>query len=182
MGDLMRVSMSHSGKALKSKGFLGVVLPDGRKGYVRGYDLSDFALWAKSRCAVADNLISTAKMLIGTPYMWGGYSSKGLDCSGLTKTVFFLNGVMLYRNASQQAKEGIDITLDGFEPGKSEGELRPGDLVFFSSDGEGVTHVGIYIGNNNFVHASTSKTGVIISSLTSSYYTRVYYGAKRVAV
>jgi cell wall-associated NlpC family hydrolase len=53
--------------------------------------------------------------------------------------------------------------------------------VFFSSDGEGVTHVGIYIGNNNFVHASTSKTGVIVSSLTSSYYTRVYYGAKRVA-
>lgn len=175
MGDLMRVSMSHSGKALKSKGFLGVVLPDGRKGYVRGSDLSDFAPWAKSRCAVAENLISTAKMFIGTPYMWGGYSSKGLDCSGLTKTVFFLNGVMLYRNASQQAKEGIDITLDGFEPGKSEGELRPGDLVFFGKKAtltskERITHVALYIGNGCIIHSSQEVRLNSLDPAAGNYY------------
>ena len=62
----------------------------------------------------------------------------------------------------------------------SKSELQPGDLVFFSSNGSSVTHVGIYIGNGQFVHASTSKTGVIISNLSSAYYLRVWFGAKRI--
>jgi cell wall-associated NlpC family hydrolase len=74
--------------------------------------------------------------------------------------------------SSQYSHDGTKI---------SKSELQPGDLVFFSSNGGyNVTHVGIYIGNNEFVHASTPKIGVVVSSLDSTYYTNVWYGAKRV--
>ena len=62
----------------------------------------------------------------------------------------------------------------------SKSELQPGDLVFFNGDGSGITHVGMYIGDNKFIHASTSATGIKIDDLTSSYYMRTYYGAKRI--
>ena len=81
-------------------------------------------------------------------------------------------GYSLSRTASQQYKN------NGYSVSKS--ELQQGDLVFFSSNGYSVTHVGIYIGGGQFIHASTSTTGVIISDLNSSYYTRVWFGAKRI--
>ena len=120
--------------------------------------------------AVAD----FALQYVGYDYVYGGKSpSTGFDCSGLVyytyKTHFGFDD--LWRGAEDQ------YLYNGTWVPKS--DLVPGDLVFFSSDGEGVTHVGIYIGNQQFVHASTSRTGVIISNLDSSYYTSVYWGAKR---
>ena len=91
---------------------------------------------------------------MGIPYLWGGTSSKGLDCSGFSKTVYYANGIILPRDASQQVFSGDLVdTENDFE------NLQKGDLLFFgfSTDGnkkERITHVAIYIGNKNFIHAS----------------------------
>ena len=109
----------------------------------------------------------------GYDYVYGAESpSVGFDCSGLVYYVYGQFGYSLSRTASQQYKN------NGYSVSKS--ELQQGDLVFFSSNGYSVTHVGIYIGGGQFIHASTSTTGVIISDLNSSYYTRVWFGAKRI--
>ena len=97
---------------------------------------------------------------------------KGFDCSGLVLYCFKQYGYDLERRASLQYKN------NGTTVSKS--NLQLGDLVFFSSNHTSVTHVGIYIGDDQFIHASTSNTGVIISNLTSSYYTQNWWGAKRI--
>ncbi len=111
----------------------------------------------------------------GYRYVYGGSSpSSGFDCSGLMYYVYGQFGYSIQRRASlQYAYNGVHV---------SKSELQPGDMIFFAGDGAayGVTHVGMYIGDGKFIHASTSNTGVIVSDLNSTYYTRVYYGAKRV--
>lgn len=131
------------------------------------------ALTASSNASVGQKIADLAKSFVGYRYVYGEESpSKGFDCSGLVYYCYGQFGYKLERRASlQYAKHGTSV---------SKSELQAGDLVFFSSSGGGVTHVGIYLGDGDFVHASTSKTGVIISSLNSAYYTRVWYGAKRI--
>ena len=158
-GDLVRIKNCGHGKPLRHKAFFGIVLPDGRDGYVRCQDVEEFGPWVSSRKATPENVVATAKRFLGTPYLWGGTSSKGLDCSGLTRTSFFLNGILLRRDASEQVHEGISVSLDGFRPGKDEGQLRPGDLMFFgrkATEGskEKVTHVAMYIGGGRIIHSS----------------------------
>ena len=99
-----------------------------------------------------ESIEKTAKSLLGVPYLWGGTSTKMLDCSGFTKTVYFLNGVDLLRNASHQWRQGTPV-----EPGKKLENLRKGDLLFFGRRNDGkpkVTHVGIYLENGLFIHSS----------------------------
>ena len=108
----------------------------------------------------------------GSKYVYGGMSPSGFDCSGLVTYVYKQYGISVTRNASGQYRDnGVHI---------NKSDLYPGDLVFFSRNGNSVTHVGIYIGNNKFVHASGTRVGVIISDLGSAYYTRVWFGAKRI--
>ncbi len=133
-----------------------VILPKGDTAYVPSKDVEDLDTWAKARSdeASAERIISTAKQFLGFPYLWAGTSAKGFDCSGLTRTVYFLNGYQLLRNCSQQIKAGDDVDLsDGI------GALQPGDLIFFGRRAEGDTperpsHVGIYIGGGRFIHAA----------------------------
>lgn len=123
-----------------------------------------------SGTTTAQKIITTAKKYIGVPYKWGGTSPSGFDCSGFVQYVFKAHGITLPRTSQQQYKVGTAV---------SKANLKPGDLVFFNTSGSGVSHLGIYIGDNQFIHASTSK-GVTITSLSNSYWSARYIGARRV--
>ncbi len=139
-----------------------VELPDGRTGFLPKKSAQNYVDWQKERHPTAENIETTAKRFLGRPYLWGANSPKGLDCSGFTKLVFLLNGIDLQRNASQQAREGIEVLID-----KDLSQLKKGDLIFFgghrrSSGSPHVSHVGIYLGGKLFIQSSER---VQISSL-----------------
>ena len=126
---------------------------------------------AGNAASKADATIATAKKYIGVPYLWGGSTPSGFDCSGFVQYVFKVHGISLNRTCETQYKHGSYV---------SKSNLKPGDLVFFQNTyKEGISHVGIYIGGGQFIHASSSK-GVVISNLSSSYYVSHYYGARRI--
>ncbi|WP_242833916.1 C40 family peptidase [Desulfosporosinus sp. OT] len=116
----------------------------------------------------SSEVVDHALSLRGIPYVFGGSSRKGFDCSGLTQYVYRHSGVSLPRTASEQFRVGSSI---------SRAQLQSGDLVFFSTYAKGASHVGIYIGGGRFV--SASNNGVSISSLASGYYAGRYIGARR---
>lgn len=138
----------------KKNNFTKIEFPDERIAFISNDQVQDYQLWIDSRNPSFDLINHTAHMMMGIPYVWGGTSIKGLDCSGFTKTVFQLNGVQLPRDASQQVNVGELVdTQNGFE------NLLPGDLLFFGSKDhntgkEKITHVAIYLGNLEFIHAS----------------------------
>lgn len=117
-------------------------------------------------------LVATARRFIGTPYRWGGASAdRGFDCSGLTMTVYRLNGMELPRNSRSQYRRGRPVPR---------GELQKGDLVFFATDGRGrVSHVGIYSGAGKFIHAPGKGRTIGTASLSSRYFRARYAGARR---
>lgn len=140
-----------------------VAYPDGREAYVRKSEAQLFTTWLKTRKADAEHILKSARSMLGLPYLWGGTSVKGVDCSGFTKTSFFMNGLVIPRDASQQVRHGqvIDIldNLGEFDADKALKNLRPADLLFFAGGknknaNARVTHVALYIGNGQFIHAA----------------------------
>ena len=180
-GDLLRISL-RNGRPLRHGRFLGVTLPSGQTGWVPKKDLSLFKNWAASRQATGGNVISTAKRLLGTPYLWGGESSKGLDCSGLVRYCFFLNGVLLPRNTSQQVRLGEDVPVMDEDGATDLSALVPGDLVFFASETSGrVNHVAIYIGEGRIIQAShLVRINTIADPSSSDFYDRKPFCARRI--
>lgn len=173
MGNLLRIVYTEGKKVKPSvkKKWAEVMLPDGRKGWTPATDIKPFAEWAGKQKLTAENIVNTAMQFEGTPYLWGGASSKGLDCSGLVRLTFMMNGHLLPRNASQQVNHGREIIMEcdhSITPDsdklyqemlKRTKNLQPGDLVFFGTpetfwSKEKITHVGIYIGNGRIIHAS----------------------------
>ncbi|GAC1426423.1 MAG: hypothetical protein NVSMB64_32820 [Candidatus Velthaea sp.] len=120
--------------------------------------------------AIASNLTRSAMRFMGTPYSFGGTTASGFDCSGYVQHVFAMMGVHLPRTADAQYDAAHGVAKSG---------MATGDLVFFHTYAPGVSHVGIYLGNDKFIHSSSSH-GVTVSSLHDSYWAARYLGAKRV--
>ncbi len=146
----------------KSGASYKVELPDGRTGFVSSNDVDSYTHYLATHKPTADGVEMVAKRLLGFPYLWGGTSTKGVDCSGFVKTVYRMNDIKLPRDASQQVNVGEKIN-----PGPNFENLRKGDLLFFGKKAEDgkpakIVHVAIYLGNGYFIHSSDR---VQISSL-----------------
>lgn len=134
--------------------FYKVSYPDGRIAYILKSQSKPYVEWLASVRLTEKSILEKALSLKGIPYTWGGTSVKGMDCSGFTKTVMLMHGIILMRDASQQVKTGIPVDIsNGYE------NLRPGDLMFFgkkAQDGkkERIRHVAFYKGDKEFIHAS----------------------------
>jgi len=138
----------------EEKEFYKIGFPDGRQAFVHKGESQEYDSWLAALQPSRESLISTSKTLMGVPYLWGGTSTKGVDCSGFTKTIYFLNGIVLPRDASQQVHTGKQI-----DEVKEFDKLVPGDLLFFGKPAtetskERVVHVGMWIGNNEFIHSA----------------------------
>ena len=174
-------TLASTGTALTVLGVSGkwlkVADAAGTTGFIRS-DLVNYRLRTGGDTPAATTkggqLVATAKQYYGYRYSWGGKSpSTGFDCSGFANYVCGQNGISLHRVAQDvYSNDGTWVSKDA---------LQPGDLLFFGYGPYSVTHMGIYVGNGQMIHASTSTTGVIYSDINSSYYTRMYVGAKRVA-
>lgn len=121
----------------------------------------------------SDRVLRTAKLFEGLPYVWAGVSPvKGFDCSGFVHEVMRLNGYSVPRMADDQFYKSERVSRD---------DLQPGDMVFFETYLPGPSHVGFYLGNDEFIHASSSGRGVIVSKLDSGYYSERFLGGGRPA-
>lgn len=137
-----------------AEGFSRVIFPDGRTGYVATTEVAQYDTWLLALEPTGRQLKKVAEELVGSPYLWGGTSVKGMDCSGFTKTIYLMNGLVIPRDASQQVHAGMTVDAD-----LSFKDMEEGDLLFFGraktdSTRQRVTHVGMWIGNNEFIHSS----------------------------
>ncbi len=163
MGNIVRQGSRSSGQ------WAEVVLPSGRTGWARKRDVQDFRHWASESAATARSLEDIARRFVGSAYVWGGMSPKGFDCSGLVGFCYFMNGILLPRDASQQAQCGVPVPV---------GEMQPGDLVFFGESR--ISHVGLCIAPGVIVHSSQT---VRISSLVpggNDFYRRNIIDVRRI--
>lgn len=127
-----------------------------------------------SKATKGEQIAEYSKKFLGVPYKWGGATPEGFDCSGLTYYIYKQFGITLNRTAAGQSTQGVLVKKN---------ELKPGDLLFFDTQGGNngqVTHNGLYIGNNKFIHSANPRTVVRITDLSDSYYTRTYVKAKRI--
>jgi len=143
----------------EANGFYKVSFPDKRVAFISTKRAQLYENWKNQSNPSADQLLKTARNFLGIPYLWGGTSVKGLDCSGFTKTSYLLHGIVLPRDASQQALVGDAVDIlekDTLNIAKALKNLLPGDHLFFAADKrtKRVTHTAIYIGNGEFIHAA----------------------------
>lgn len=152
VADLVIGSLVRS--AGESNSWAEVLLPDGRRGFVPASDVQDYQRWKEMSAPIAESVSDTARQFMGVPYLWGGTSANGFDCSGFAKTVLFLNGIHLPRDTDQQAEVGEPVVIDTRLT-----HLKKGDLLFFGTAAtadrpERISHVGIHVGDLEFIHAS----------------------------
>jgi cell wall-associated NlpC family hydrolase len=159
-----------------AKGMYLVKTPDGTLGWVPGKNLrvegeNPFVKEVERPPPVGfrDGIVAAAREYLGVPYVWGGTSADGFDCSGLVQTVFAENGFQLPRGAGAQYRRGRKI---------SKRSMMPGDLVFFRTYTSGPSHVGIYVGDGKFIHAESSPRGVTVTLLADAYWEARFLGAR----
>ena len=131
-------------------------------------------LYALAQNSQASTIEALAKRYIGGKYIWGGETPKGFDCSGYTQYIYKQVGINLPRTALLQSEVGEKIKNESYQKG---------DLLFFLTDkkrGIPITHVGIYLEDNKFIHAASKKKGIIISSFSKSRYSRLFVKATRI--
>lgn len=152
-----------------------IMLPDGRKAWVATSDITPIEVWA-SQDYDAEKILDMAYSMEGQPYLWGGTSTKSLDCSGLAKVCYLSNGIILRRDASQQALTGKRIEASDWK------ECRAGDLLFFGNATTGrVTHVAIYDSNGNYVHSSGRVKRNSVDPKSSDYLSTPFLHCVRIA-
>ncbi len=147
----------------------------GATGYIRGDYISLTEIEASASTTTAslgEQIVEFASQFLGTPYVWGGSSPSGFDCSGFVGYVFKNFGYTVNRTAAAMYSNGTAV---------DKSELQIGDAVFFASSSESIGHVGIYIGDGEFIHSSSGCGYVTISGLDEDYYSRMYVGARRIA-
>ncbi len=145
MGDLVETGAAQGD-------WLPITLPDGRTGFVESKVVRDYRAWQAATHATPESLEKVARQFLGVPYLWGGTSPRGFDCSGFAKTIFRLNGIEVPRDADQQGAAGEAVSLDN-----DLAAVQKGDLVFFCPSPArrgSITHVGLYLGNKLFIHCS----------------------------
>ena len=204
LGDIVRImykTVTHTsgrykgyeeGRAVLTKKFVGVVLPSGRTGYVPAKDVAVFYKWAKDRNArakdesgIRKDIVETCERFLGVPYMWGGTSIKNVDCSGLSRSVFFANGILLPRNASQQGRIGQELPIYDSKGNLDWSALLPGDLIYWGREATDstearATHVGVYIGGGRFIHASFKVRVNSLDRNEADFYDRKLLMARRI--
>ena len=131
----------------ETKRYLQIQFPDGRTAFVKRSDCLNYGQWIAQKPDI-EIVMAMPRQLLGNPYLWGGTSCKGVDCSGMVKMAWFSQGIILARDASQQARYGKQIDFNSIE------NLQKGDLLFFGRNAQRITHVGMYMGNGQYIHAS----------------------------
>lgn len=154
------------------KDFYEVMYPDNRKAFVLKNEVIHYQKWKQTVTASEQGLVNTATRMMGLPYLWGGTSWKGVDCSGFTRMIYQNNGILLPRDASQQVYVGEEVAFE---------QLKAGDLLFFGEKAttekpEKIVHVGMWIGNNQFIHSSGM---VKVSSFDKNYSNYDSHNASR---
>lgn len=157
----------------KSGKWIKLSTPDGREGYVAEAEVKEFSSWAKQGFNAA-LVEKTARRMMGSGYLWGGTSTKVTDCSGLAKVSYFANGIILQRDASQQALTGKRIEAENWKSAKL------GDLVFFGSKSGRVTHVGIYLRDGQYIHCSGRVKINSVDPEASDYLTTPFLSISRI--
>ena len=158
-------------------GWYSVLMVNMQRGWIRkdavsllDYDLvADRSLRTNGN-SIGEQVIQAALKYVGIPYVWGGNSWKGLDCSGFVKSVFGSFGVDLPRVSRDQANVGAPV---------ASGDLRAGDRLYFACDGPRVDHTGIYMGRDLFIHSSVRRHGVAVDNLSSGFFARTFVSARR---
>lgn len=151
-----------------------VTLPDGRKGWLNSKDVNNIEEWANQKFD-ANKILDIAYSMMGVPYLWGGMSTKSLDCSGLARVCYFSNGIILMRDASQQALTGKRIEA------KDWASCQAGDLLFFgNAKTRKVTHVAIYDNNGTYIHSSGRVKRNSVDPKSSEYLTTPFLHAVRI--
>ena len=154
---------------------MAIKLPDDRRAYVDVSDVAPIEEWAAQNFN-PEKILDIAYSMEGTPYLWGGTSTKAIDCSGLAKVSYFANGIILMRDASQQALTGTRIEASDWP------NCQAGDLLFFGNPStRRVTHVAIYDNNGNYVHSSGRVKRNSVDPESSSYLKTPFLHAVRIA-
>lgn len=151
-----------------------VTLPDGRKGWLNTMDVNTIEEWANKKFD-ANKILDMAYSMMGVPYLWGGMSAKSLDCSGLARVCYFSNGIILMRDASQQALTGNRIEAKNWK------DCKAGDLLFFgNAKTRKVTHVAIYDNSGTYVHSSGRVKRNSVDPNSKEYLTTPFLHAVRI--
>jgi gamma-D-glutamyl-L-lysine dipeptidyl-peptidase len=155
------------------EGWLTVRLPYGDTAYVQAGDVTPADPAGPRRRGSPEEVLATARRFLGVPYLWGGMTARGLDCSGLVSRVYLANGVVLPRDADLQFESPDLVPVERTA-------LQPADLVFFGRDAKSITHVGLYAGDGRFISATTHGTPAVHEDrLDDPHWSSAYQGARR---